>query len=93
MFLQQEEDKIPMSILYEKLSDFCFRCAHIGHQYRECLNYKGQQNEDFAYGGWMRAITQVEKVKQNRSREKVNREQLQSKANASATTSLRSHQF
>lgn len=38
----------------------------------------------------MRAVTQADRVKQNRSREKVNREQFHSKANASATTSPRS---
>ena len=42
VFLQQEGDMIPILILYEKLPDFCFFCAHIGHQYRECLKYKGQ---------------------------------------------------
>lgn len=57
------------------------------------MKYKGQQNEDLAYGGWIRAITQPETVKPNRSREKVNREQFQSKANALATTSLRSCKF
>ena len=35
VFLQQDEGKIPMPILYEKLPDFCFCCAHVGHQYRE----------------------------------------------------------
>ena len=74
VLLQQDEGKIPMPILYEKLPDFCFYCAHVGHQYRECLRYKGQQKEDLPYGGWMRAVTQAERVKQNRSKEKGNRE-------------------
>lgn len=40
VFLQQEGEKIPMPVLYEKLPDFCFCCAHIGHQFKECLKYK-----------------------------------------------------
>lgn len=51
VFLQYEGTRIPMPILYEKLLDFCFCCAHIGHQYRECLKYKGQQKEDLPHGG------------------------------------------
>ncbi|KAH9781767.1 CCHC-type domain-containing protein [Citrus sinensis] len=50
VFLQQADGKTPMPILYEKLPDFCFCCAHIGHQYRECLRYKGLQKEDLPYG-------------------------------------------
>ena len=41
VFVQVDGTKIPMPVLYEKLPDFCFSCAHIGHQYRECLKYKG----------------------------------------------------
>lgn len=63
VFLQGERSKIPMPILYEKLPDFCFCCAHIGRQYRGCLKYKGQQKEDLPYGEWMRAVTQAERVK------------------------------
>lgn len=74
VFLQQDEGKIPMPIMYEKLPDFCFYCGHVGHQYRECLRNKGQQKEDLPYGGRMRAVTQAERVKQNRSKEKGNRE-------------------
>lgn len=81
-----------MPIMYEKLPDFCFCCAHIGHQYRECLNYKGQQKEDLPYGGWMRATTQAKRVKQNWNRERVNRELFQSKANVTIASSPKSHQ-
>ncbi|KAH9697633.1 zinc knuckle protein [Citrus sinensis] len=87
VFLQQADGKIPMPILYEKLPDFCFCCAHIGHQYRECLRYKGQQKEDLPYGGWMRAVTQADRVKHNRIRDKINQEQSNLKANVLATTS------
>lgn len=61
VFLQYEGNRIPMPILYKKLPDFYFYCVHIGHQYRECLTYKGQQKEDLPYGGWMRAVTQAER--------------------------------
>lgn len=41
VFLRYKGNRIPMPILYEKLQDFYFCCVHIGHQYRECLKYKG----------------------------------------------------
>lgn len=42
-----------MSVLYERLSDFCFCCAHIGHQYWECLKYIGQPKQELPYvDGW-----------------------------------------
>lgn len=50
-----------MPVLYEKLPDLCFCCAHIGHQFRECFKYKGQPKEELPYGAWMRAISQAEK--------------------------------
>lgn len=53
------------------------------------MKYKGQQKEDLPYGRWMRAITQVKRVRQNRSREKGNREQVQSRANVQPTTSTK----
>lgn len=70
VFLQQEGEKIPIPVLYEKLPDFCFCCAHIGHQFKECLKYKGHPKEGLPYGAWMRAITHAERVKLNRSRER-----------------------
>lgn len=75
-----------MPILYEKLPNFCFCCAHIGHQYRECLKYMGQQKEDLPYGEWMRAVTQAERVKQNRMRERTNCEQNHSNTNNAAVS-------
>lgn len=63
-FAQQDGVKIPMPVLYEKLPEFCFCCAHIGHQFRECLICKGQPKEELPYGSWMRAIAQTDRVKQ-----------------------------
>ena len=66
-----------MPVLYEKLSNFYFCCAHIEHQFRECLKYKGQPKDELPYGAWMRAISQAERVKQNKMKEKSDREQAQ----------------
>ncbi|KAH9680286.1 zinc knuckle protein [Citrus sinensis] len=75
VFVQQDGIKVPMPVLYERLPDFCFCCAHIGHQFRECLKYKGQPKEELSYGSWMRATTQAERGKQNWSKERFNRDQ------------------
>lgn len=66
-----------MPVLYEKLPDFYFYCVHIGHQYMECLKYKGQPKDQLPYGGWMRAITQAEKTKQSQIKEKGKQDQSQ----------------
>ena len=79
VFVQVDGNKIPMLVLYEKLLDFYFCCAHIGHQYRECLKYKGQFKEELPYGGWMRAMIQSEKIKLNWTREKDFQEQVNTK--------------
>ena len=68
-----------MPVLYKKLPDFCVSYAHIGHQFRECLKYKGQPKDELPYRGWMRAISQAKKVKQNRMNEKSDGEQAQAK--------------
>lgn len=70
VFLQQKGEKYQCQFLYEKLPDFFFCCAHISHQFNECLKYKGHPKEELPYGAWMRAITQAERVKLNRSRER-----------------------
>lgn len=91
VFLQQEEATIPMPILYEKLPDFCFCCAHIGHQYRDCLSYKGQPKEDLPYGGWMRVVTQAERLKHTRSRETSHRDHFNTHGNVQSTTRTKAH--
>ncbi|KAK9221980.1 hypothetical protein WN944_010411 [Citrus x changshan-huyou] len=48
------------------------------HQYKECIEYKGQPKEDLPYGYWMKATTRAGQLKQNR-RDKWHREQNQFK--------------
>ena len=81
-----------MPVLYENLPDFCFCCAHIGHQYRECLKYKGQPKEELLYGGWMRATSQSERVKLNQMKEKDIHEQIQVKGSDAAVNVPKPHQ-
>ena len=64
-----EEKEITMPVRYERLPDFCYVCEHVGHQYRECTNYKNQWREEMAYGPWMKAPTITEQIKQNRRKE------------------------
>ena len=60
--------------------------ALIGHQYKECIEYKGQPKEDLPYGYWMKAATRVEKIKQNH-RDSWHREQNQFKKGDGASDS------
>ncbi|KAL9451795.1 hypothetical protein AB3S75_013380 [Citrus x aurantiifolia] len=61
--IQQENGKeIMVGVVYEKLPDFCFCCGFIGHQFRECAQYKGQPKENLAYGAWLKAISLADRT-------------------------------
>ncbi|KAH9650223.1 putative reverse transcriptase/RNA-dependent DNA polymerase [Citrus sinensis] len=78
LFLQQEDGvKTPIGIQYERLPKFCFCCGLVGHQYRECLKYKGQPKEKLAYGSWLKALPVTEWNRKNRGRGNWNKEHHQ----------------
>ncbi|KAH9799961.1 hypothetical protein WN943_000608 [Citrus x changshan-huyou] len=73
IFLEPEgEEKIPMPIRYERLPDFCFCCGTLGHQFRECIKYKDQKQEDLAFGPWMRAVTMTERANSHKAKNRWN---------------------
>ncbi|KAL9411658.1 hypothetical protein AB3S75_045289 [Citrus x aurantiifolia] len=73
LFLKQEgETDIPMPVVYKRLPDFCYGCRIIGHQYKECGKYQGQQRENLPYGSWMKAITVGGFIKRNQNKERWN---------------------
>lgn len=57
----------------------------LGHQYRECLKYRGQPKEKLPYGIWLKAKTAAERAKLNRDKERWNNEHH--KPNSSPATS------
>lgn len=64
LFIESEDGKkVPVSVEYEKLPDW-------GHSYKECEKYEGQSKQDLAYRPWLKALSWVEKTKQNRSKER-----------------------
>ncbi|KAL9440757.1 hypothetical protein AB3S75_019429 [Citrus x aurantiifolia] len=88
--LEQEgddEDDIPMRVMYEQLPDFCFCCGRIEHQYRECTHYKSQSKDNMAYGPWLKATSIAERLKQNRRRDRWELEA--SKGHTSSSTPMK----
>lgn len=80
-----EEKEITMPVRYERLPYFCYVCGHVGHQYRECTNYKNQWSEEMAYGPWMKAPTITEQMKQNRRKENGRTDQGQTSKDYTTT--------
>ena len=60
--------EVHMPVVYERLPNFCLCCGIIGHQYRECIKYKNKPEDKLEYGPHLKAITTVEKMKQDRER-------------------------
>ncbi|KAL2920989.1 hypothetical protein RDABS01_012480 [Bienertia sinuspersici] len=48
-----------VDIKYERLGDFCYFCGRLGHIYRDCSFYTGEENNGkgtvYRYGPWLRA--------------------------------------
>ncbi|KAH9751459.1 CCHC-type domain-containing protein [Citrus sinensis] len=88
--LEQEgddEDDIPIRLMYERLPDFCFCCGRIGYKYRECTHYKSQSKDNMAYGPWLKATSIAERLKQNRRRDRWESEA--SKGHTSSSTPMK----
>lgn len=68
----KQVEKIPITVQYERLPDFCYCCGCFGHQYKKCAVYRNQAKEDLLYGSWVQAQTTAEKWKQSRVRGKWN---------------------
>ena len=74
IFLESErEENVPMPVTYERLPNFCFCCGIIGHQFRECVKYKTQKQENFAFGPRMKAVKVSERLNHDKSKDRWNR--------------------
>lgn len=78
----EDEEDIPMRVMYERLPDFCFCCGRIGHQYRECVYYKSQSKDEMSYVPWLKALTITEKLKQDRRKDRWDSDFRNNKLNA-----------
>lgn len=79
---QEGKEDIPMPVVYERLLDFCYSCGCIGHQFRECKEYRDQKKEELPFGPWLKAISFADRPKLNRSRGKGSKEHERSKEDA-----------
>ena len=67
---EEKKSEIVTPVLYEKLSDFCYFCGCVGHQFRECIQFKNQSRDEMAYGPWLKTPTNAEKIKLNKGKER-----------------------
>lgn len=65
----EDDEDIPMRVMYKQLPDFCFCCWRIRHQYRECAHYKSQSKDEMAYGPGLKAMTVTVRLKQSRRKD------------------------
>lgn len=76
---QQVEEDILMPVVYERLPNFCYSCGCIGHQFRECKEYRDQKKEELPFRLWLKAISLADRTKLNKSRGKGSKEHERSK--------------
>ncbi|KAK9221992.1 hypothetical protein WN944_010423 [Citrus x changshan-huyou] len=67
---EEKRQEIVMLVLYEKLLNFCYVYGCVGHQFRECIQFKNQSRDEMAYGPWLKAPTNAEKIKLNKGKER-----------------------
>ena len=66
VFLElEEDDKVELPMLYERLPYFYFCCGLIGHQFKEYKAYKGQPKDKLPYRMYMRVLSKAEKTNIN----------------------------
>ena len=56
----EDGEQLSMRVAYERFPEFYFYCGIIGHQYKECLDYKRQPNDELAFRARMKAQTKAD---------------------------------
>lgn len=54
---EEAEEQCWVSIRYERIPEFCFKCGRIGRVFKDCPDWKNKEDhnsEDFEYGMWMK---------------------------------------